>query len=306
MSQVTNTAPWNNTGTTITTDRKGFQIPEELNFEIEARPVYVEQNGEFIPMAKNRVLTRTDTNQALGIIGTAYHPYTNPQMWDIIFQYCKQTGGTLDKAGQYNNGEFVWVTVRHDDYEVVTGDTITKYDMFVNPFTNGRTFTLINTDLRIVCGNALSSALANNDGVYRIRHSRTIADRVQIAAEASATAVAVRAHNVEFLKALTKVKVGEAQIEEFTKSMFHLTDASTRRTLDRADTFRGLVEIGMGSDLRGVRGTAYGLYQAAIEFADHHIAVRGNGQNQLNSALSGSIAIFKNKATKLVGAFVAR
>ncbi len=39
MSQVTNTAPWHNTGHSITSDRKGFQIPQELNFEIEARPV---------------------------------------------------------------------------------------------------------------------------------------------------------------------------------------------------------------------------------------------------------------------------
>lgn len=304
MSQVTNTAPWHNTGHTITSDRKGFQIPQELNFEIEARPIYTEQNGNFVPMAKNRVLTRTDTNQALGIIGTSYHPYTNPQMWDVVSQYCKQTGGTLDKAGQYNNGEFVWATVRHDDYEVVSGDPITKYDMFINPFTNGRTFTLINTDLRIVCGNALSSALANNDGVYRIRHSRTTADRVQIAAEASAAAVSVRSHNVEFLKALAKVRLNESQIGEFTKTMFRITDNSNRRVLDRVDTFRGLVDVGMGSDLKGVRGTAYGLYQAAIEFADHHITVRGNGDNQLNSALAGSIALFKNKATKLVKEYV--
>lgn len=304
MSQATNTAPWHNTGHTITSDRKGFQIPQELNFEIEARPIYTEQNGNFVPMAKNRVLTRTDTNQALGIIGMSYHPYTNPQMWDVVSQYCKQTGGTLDKAGQYNNGEFVWATVRHDDYEVVSGDPITKYDMFINPFTNGRTFTLINTDLRIVCGNALSSALANNDGVYRIRHSRTIADRVQIAAEASAAAVSVRSHNVEFLKALTKVRLSESQIEEFIKSMFRVTDNSNRRVLDRADTFRGLVDVGMGSDLKGVRGTAYGLYQAAIEFADHHITVRGNGDNQLNSALAGSIALFKNKAIKLIKEYV--
>lgn len=122
MSQVTNTAPWHNTGHAITSDRKGFQIPQELNFEIEARPIYTEHNGNFVPMAKNRVLTRTDTNQALGIIGTSYHPYTNPQMWDIVSQYCKQTGGTLDKAGQYNSGEFVWAVVRHDDYEIVSGD----------------------------------------------------------------------------------------------------------------------------------------------------------------------------------------
>lgn len=43
MLQVTNTSPWHNTGHTIISDRSGFQIPQELNFEIEARPVYVEQ-----------------------------------------------------------------------------------------------------------------------------------------------------------------------------------------------------------------------------------------------------------------------
>lgn len=109
---------------------------------------------------------------------------------------------------------------------------------------------------------------------------------------------------MEFLKALAKVRLNESQIGEFTKTMFRITDNSNRRVLDRVDTFRGLVDVGMGSDLKGVRGTAYGLYQAAIEFADHHITVRGNGDNQLNSALVGSIALFKNKATKLVKEYV--
>ena len=306
MSQATIIRPaafWNEIGSTVQHNKNEIVMPTELDFQIAmGNCFYVNsQTGIYETLPKRRVILRTDTGQALGHAGTSWHPYTNKQMWTIIQKYCEQTKGTVDKAGFYK--DFSFVVIKHTDYEVVKNDPITKYDMFVNPFQAGRSFTLINTDIRIACGNALTAALSHASGVFRIRHAKNIADQIQIAAEASAAAVTMRSNQIEFLETLTKHSVSTKDISEYANKIFKITDKSSANTLAKVAGFKLLVENGLGADIKHVNGTLYGLYQAAVEFADHYL-VKSNKQ-KFQAAISGNIANFKKVAKQEILQLVA-
>lgn len=67
----------------------------------------------------------------------------------------------------------------------------------------------------------------------------------------------------------------------------------------------GLIETGAGTDIKGVKGTAYGLYQALTEYADHEKVMRVHGDRDENeirfeNAFFGTNANFKANCFKKV------
>jgi hypothetical protein len=59
-----------------------------------------------------------------------------------------------------------------------------------------------------------------------------------------------------------------------------------------------LVETGKGTDIPGVKGTAYGAFNAATEWADHYKPLRAEDQSsgRLDSIWFGTAAKFKQRA----------
>jgi len=61
-----------------------------------------------------------------------------------------------------------------------------------------------------------------------------------------------------------------------------------------------LTETGKGTDIPGVKGSAYGAFNAAVEFADHWQPVKGKNDSMLSRKLDslwfGSAARFKQRA----------
>jgi hypothetical protein len=60
-----------------------------------------------------------------------------------------------------------------------------------------------------------------------------------------------------------------------------------------------LAEIGKGTEIPGVKGTAYGALNAVVEFADHYQPVKGKAEmlnRKLDSIWFGSAAKFKQMA----------
>ena len=59
----------------------------------------------------------------------------------------------------------------------------------------------------------------------------------------------------------------------------------------KVQTIIDLVQGGIGTDIPGVRGTAYGVFQAVTEFANHYAPARGQlteqAETRLERVLSG-------------------
>jgi len=79
------------------------------------------------------------------------------------------------------------------------------------------------------------------------------------------------------------------------------------RTVNTIEKVMELVEHGKGTDIPGVKGTGYGVYNAVGEYADHYMSTRASGEtdqekekNQLEnrflSSIMGSGADLKQRA----------
>jgi hypothetical protein len=62
------------------------------------------------------------------------------------------------------------------------------------------------------------------------------------------------------------------------------------------DSVAELMETGRGSEIRGVRGTAWGAYNAITEFVDHKRKVRGGEENRIGSIWFGQGSSVKQRA----------
>lgn len=298
--QVANNPVWRSTGVEI----ENGVVPQEFMFGVNQKPVYHHMpDGSAIEIPSTFILERDDTHAPLSIVGKRYQPYLNKDMFEIVERYVETTGGVFERAGFYAPASYMWAVVRHDEYEVVTGDPITKYDVFINPFRNGYAFTLATTDIRIVCGNAMSAIMSGSRGVqsmYKIHHSKSVAGQVKIAAEASAATTLQRAQQIELMKSFAAKKVRAKDIDQFANMLFDV-DAEgncTPAKTEKVELFKSIIENGMGADLKGVRGTVYGMYQAAIEYADHYMKIKDDNA-RLDSLFSGTILMLKQKAAAL-------
>ncbi len=279
-------APWNQNVT------ETESIPQELNFEITVEPSYHLKDGTFQEVEGLNVIKANGIVE--GHTGNRYTPYQNEEFWDVATSYIKQTGGELASYGNYKGASFI--IARHEDYEIVKGDTIERYDAFLNPFNGKVSVSVGQSDMRIVCGNMLAGIM-RQDGSYRIKHYNTVSGRVSEAVKAAYMMVKARQDQREYLQKLASIPLNGNQIGYLVDELFganDVEDISTRKT-NNITTMHDLIESGLGTDIKGVRGTAYGYIQAAVEYADHKMTQRENS-DKLKNSFDGSIMAFKKKA----------
>ena len=59
------------------------------------------------------------------------------------------------------------------------------------------------------------------------------------------------------------------------------------------------MQTGRGADIKGVRGTVWGTYNALTEYVDHHKVYRGGETKRLEASQFGTGRNLKAKALKI-------
>ena len=80
-------------------------------------------------------------------------------------------------------------------------------------------------------------------------------------------------------------------------------NADPARSRKLAATIDALVDGGRGTNLRGVRGSAWGVFNAFSEYNEHEAVVRGSlpeGDRRWERVLNGEIGTFNSRAQEEV------
>ncbi len=104
---------------------------------------------------------------------------------------------------------------------------------------------------------------------------------------------------------VTRVEVGAFLDSMLPSSQINDHISSTNRFLIRREKeypksrnrVEELIETGLGTDIPGVKGSAWGVYNAYTEWLDHEKSIRGNSTNWERSTF-GSGASDRSKALK--------
>lgn len=128
---------------------------------------------------------RTDTNKVLGDkLGNKYTVYQNTQALAVVDEMLKTGKVKIETAGAVEDGRRVFVCLKMQNPIIVNSDDeVEQYVLLSNGHDGTLAITAMPTNVRVVCWNTLSAALAGAKPHHKIRHTTNAERRVKEAFE---------------------------------------------------------------------------------------------------------------------------
>lgn len=287
--------PWHGLGTVLSeypTREEAQQIAH--NWEPVTAPIYrqvpfISEDGEpgvrYEAIEGQQEVVRSDNNDHIGVTNDTLGIVSNSEMYDIAEAVAGlgsdvryETGGTL------RGGRSVWLLLRLDEPLVLAGDpngATLQYFALQNSHDGGGSFRGQAINTRIVCANTsrmadMSAKASGTEIVFR--HTKNVKDRIEEAKQALAMwRTSVDEWKV-FNEHLLTMRVTDAQREEFIERFVPAPEAAivSKRVLTNIETARGDLRTIFASETsEGVKNTAYGLVQGAVEYSQWFRSTRG-------------------------------
>jgi phage/plasmid-like protein (TIGR03299 family) len=243
-----------------------------------------------------RRIARDDDMRTLSYQRNSYNIIPNSAFGEIIDSILEAEPGTvrLETGGSLAGGRKVWMLARINEPVPLPGDgTATFPFLGITSSHDGQASCAARlTTVRIVCGNTFSAAEAEGQrtgAVYSFSHRGDWRSRMGEAREALMYA---RQQTREYAEAMTEllgVKVTPAQEELFLREFIPappeglISDRVAKNIGEARAAVQGFLDSPtvLGT---GVRGTAYGLVQAAGEYLDHVRTAR-TWESKMNRSL---------------------
>lgn len=260
----------------------------------------------FTPVNRWAVIRESD-NTELGTVGKAWRPLQNKAAFDWFQPIVSAGLASLEAAGSLKKGGRIWVLakVAAPADEIVDGDLVERYILLAHGHDGQLAIRCGLTGIRVVCQNTLSAAIEANT-LVRILHSAGAEDTLKAAREVITRANGAFDKAAEIYRALAKVKnVTAKQLRAYVDAVFPKPEgpkgnggndegggsngnggAEAEEPKSRIFTqVNDLFDGGAGTNIPGVKGTAWGAYNAMTEFLTHH---RGRDQeNRVNNSFFG-------------------
>lgn len=281
--------PWHGLGNVLDESPENWQAAREaagLTWEPQLEPLYklagVTADGqpryEQVPQAQ--LVTRDDTHADLSVVTDTYTLINHKEVGEVITAMLQDKLVEYETAGSLDGGRAVWALMRLGDPVRLKGDP-SEVLPYLGVFTRhdgSAALTVQATAVRVVCMNTWNAAQAEGErtgSVYSFRHTRNWRDQVAHAQDAIERGRASMAHWYELADHLLAQRVTKAQTELFIRAFVPEppADVISDRVRGNIETTRQMIRtILAGTTCEGINHTAWGLAQAAGEYADHYRA----------------------------------
>lgn len=233
----------------------------------------------------------------LGVVGPRYNPLQNTEAFKFFDPMVESGLVTLETAGSLQEGKRIWVLARindNTDLRIVGDDIVRKFILLSNSHDGTTAVRCGFTPVRVVCANTL--AMAHGDGqsaLIRLRHSRSVVANLESLREVMNIANQSFEATADQFRQLAQKQINKKDLEKYVKiclghgAEVPLNTLSTRAQNQIAQVI-GLFDAGRGSDLKGVRGTVWGAYNAVTEYFTHEAS--NSADSRYNSLWFGQNA----------------
>lgn len=325
--------PWHGLGTKLDADADSATMLAAAGLEWEALkvPAFYMKGDAFERVPGQYTLTRSDTGASLGCaVGVRYVPFQNAALFAFgdALRAASSDGVRWHTAGALQGGARIWALAQlAGSFEVKRSatararigqdaDTAAQFLLLMNSH-GGASLLAQSTSVRVVCANTLAAAMAEKDQPhYRIRHTASMAERVEDAAEALGLAATHFAIEREVSQGLADTPMDRRGFADFVAQLLTGEDdrdaareavasseGRSRAIFDRkGGELVGLFEHGKGN--AGV--DRFDALNAVTEYIDHQrnrvrkwrtLDQRAQG---LDSAWFGEGARIKQRAVALL------
>jgi phage/plasmid-like protein (TIGR03299 family) len=313
--------PWHTLGTqldpSVKTDLPAVLAAASLaNWNVELHKTYL-ADGRENPF--NKAVVRTLDGQILAGVGPNTPVIQNERALGILEVLTKEFGATIETAGALYNGSRVWALAKFPGaVEVLDGDAVEGYMVVVHEHGNSHSLDGIGTDVRVVCHNTLTAAIAKTGSIkgdkgriFKIKKTSNADSRIDDAAEIVKQYTAALQARGETYASFAKKQLTPRQVAEYIESVFPLplkadgTEKDSVKITERRKTVAELVFNGVGAELAGSNArtgetNVWAVFNAITEYFDHvrpAEAQKDSAKHNANvSALFGSNAAAKVRA----------
>jgi phage/plasmid-like protein (TIGR03299 family) len=257
-----------------------------LDWHVQQYPVFARLDDGRELETERVANVRTDTGRVLGVVSKDYVPLQNRDAF--AFLDCLVEDGSLryETAGAVKEGRQIWLLARMPGSLAPAGtsDEILPYALLTNGHDGSRAITLLPTTVRVVCNNTLCLALRKGEGqLLKIRHEGDIGSKIEAARRCLGLVQQRLDIFQEQVTALAAKDLSVPEASRYFQRLFPIVGELTDRQRDRHGEILSLLLDNFVNDkntLPGVRGTAWGTFNAVSEFADHQRTVRGQSDTQ--------------------------
>jgi phage/plasmid-like protein (TIGR03299 family) len=270
------------------------------------------------------VLMRSDTGADLGIVSDKYKTVQPAQVLDFFHSLSEQLGVKLETAGTLFGGKKFYATANlGESFTFASGDVVKGYLLLATSCDGSAKTTARHVLERVVCNNTLSAAMSEHSKhVVNLSHRTTFdADKIKAqlgvaqireVAEACESLTQVRMSDdkaCDFVRNLLRPEdaakaatIADTQAEvarvlsqasgsqDFARllggtiALKDIAADAKRAPKGEAEILRLFRGAALGSNLSGVRGTAWGMLNAVTEYVDHRASAK-TASHRMQSAL---------------------
>jgi phage/plasmid-like protein (TIGR03299 family) len=222
-----------------------------------------------------QVVVRDDTRTQLGVVGMRWTPVQNVDAFRWFDRWVDTGKVTIETAGSLFGGRKVWVLARIVSDPIVIGpdDEIRKYVLLAHGHDGELAIRVGTTLVRVVCNNTMSAAVSMGDGdgsLFRVTHTSGAIARLEDAADQIEMIDARLSAAGDAYRELSRHDVtgGEQTIVDYVSAVYGQSEEEVRKGR-RLPLIGERFESGRGQDLKGARGTWFGLVNAITEIETH-------------------------------------
>lgn len=326
--------PWHGLGTDVgeLASVEAMLAAAKMNWTVALEAIFL-ADGADVPAA--RAVVRQDTRAILGVVSAQYAPIQNTQAGEIVDALVTGGGAHVDVAGVLDAGERCWMLTKiPGEFEVTRDDVVEPYFLLAWGHDGKHGVAGKLTPIRVVCANTLAAAglgdgrkWSDNSDIY-LRHKGAPVLQIEEARRALGLAAKATAETADAFRALAARRMTGAETTQYIADVFPFPkvagaeaeadesraiiaemllrgdqdkaeDTARRRVEETRAIVAELIETGRGHDLPGVQGSAWGAYNAAVEYVDHVYPITKAGalsMHRQQSSMFGSYAGTKRRA----------
>jgi len=283
-----------------------------LDWSVESRPLHYggrdADDCEAFEVPGKVGLVRSDTQALLSIRSESYVPLQNVEAFDFMDGVLGDDVERVkyETAGALRGGRVVWMMARMPGEVVVgDGDVTYPYLLLSNSHDGTQAVRIMPTMVRVVCNNTLNLAMRSQGvaSAFTMWHTSGLTNRM---AEAKRVLGLVRKQTAAFgeqASALAGVEVSRQRMQQYLAELFPVdasgTDRQKENALGKRQDVRRLFEEEPANTMDGVRGTGWGLLNAATHYVDHEAYGLDEGEDEQGRNDGRLSSIWYGKGAKM-------
>ncbi len=243
-----------------------------LDWTVSSREMFLEDKTPI----KDAFLNVRDTDgKQLGVVGKNYKIVQNSDAFAFTDSLLGE-GVTYETAGSLKEGKIIWLLAKMPNDFTILGEKIDPYLVFSNTHDGSGAVKVAMTSVRVICLNTLNMAFKQAQRTWTARHTGSIENKLQDAANTLELASKYMEVQKETFEDLYKIKLPDKKVIELVDNIVPIKDNMTARQLDNIQKIRSdiVLRYTEAPDLKVLEKTGARFIQAVADSTSHIIPFR--------------------------------